>query len=127
MKLDLMSDVPIYRQIGDGIRGEILCGRYRPGDRIPPVRELALALRINPNTVARAYRELQENGVLESRPGGGNFVAAAAEGELEERREAALRAELERLFERTDRLGITRERVRNAVNHWPEQPEEARK
>ncbi len=67
--LDMASGVPVYLQIAAGIRAERLSGRYRTGDRIPPVRELALALRVNPNTVAKAYRYLQEEGFLESRPG----------------------------------------------------------
>ena len=65
---------PIYSQIVDGLRQQITAGILRPGDRLPSVRELASQLTINPNTIQRAYRELEAGGWLETQPGRGCFV-----------------------------------------------------
>lgn len=67
---------PIYRQIVQQIKLLAASGRLRPGDELPPIRKLAEELVINPNTVARAYRELESAGILESRQGSGTRVAA---------------------------------------------------
>jgi len=69
------SDVPIHRQIADGLRMSVAAGRLAPGDDIPSVRALATRLGVNPNTVARAYRELERDGVVVTRRGAGTFVA----------------------------------------------------
>lgn len=66
---------PIFRQIVDGIRMDIACGNLPVGCKLPSVRGLALQLVINPNTVAKAYTELTSQGLVESRPGLGLFVA----------------------------------------------------
>ena len=65
---------PIYRQIVQQIKLLAASGRIRPGDELPPIRRLAEELVINPNTVARAYRELETAGILESRQGSGTRV-----------------------------------------------------
>ena len=66
---------PIYRQIIDQVKNLVAAGRLTPGDEMPPIRGLAQQLLINPNTVARAYRELEAQGVLMSRQGSGTVVA----------------------------------------------------
>jgi GntR family transcriptional regulator len=66
---------PIWRQIEEGMRRMITLGALRPGDAVPSVRELAQSLRVNPNTVARAYQRLTEHGVLAVKRGEGTFVA----------------------------------------------------
>jgi GntR family transcriptional regulator len=72
---DTASRVPIYRQLMDQVRQAIARGRLRPGTRLPSVRVLSRDLVVNPNTVARAYTELEREGVLNTRPGLGVFVA----------------------------------------------------
>jgi GntR family transcriptional regulator len=67
--------VPIYKQIVTQIKYMVASGRLRPGDEVPPIRVLAQQLLINPNTVARAYRELEAVGLLVSRRGSGTHVA----------------------------------------------------
>jgi len=79
--------VPLYVQIEEQIKTAIASGVLQPGDRLPAVRELALELTINPNTVARAYRELERAGLIDTTPGRGTFVKAA---------QAPLMAETER-------------------------------
>jgi len=75
LKLDLHSGVPVYRQIIDQVRGGIAAGALRRGDQLPTVRQLAVDLSINPNTVIRAYRELEIRGVLETQQGTGTFIS----------------------------------------------------
>ena len=73
--LDLHSGVPVYRQIVDQVRGAIAAGALRAGDQLPTVRQLAVDLEVNPNTVVRAYRELEYGGLLETHQGTGTFIS----------------------------------------------------
>jgi GntR family transcriptional regulator len=73
--LDLHTGVPVYRQIIDQVRGGVASGSLAAGDQLPTVRQLAVDLAINPNTVQRAYRELELGGMLETHQGTGTFVA----------------------------------------------------
>lgn len=73
--LDLHSGVPVYRQIIDQVRSGVASGSLNAGDQLPTVRQLAVDLAINPNTVLRAYRELELGGLLETHQGTGTFVA----------------------------------------------------
>jgi|SRR5580700_682412 GntR family transcriptional regulator len=75
LKLDLRSGVPVYRQIIDQVRGGIAAGTLTAGDQLPTVRQLAVDLAINPNTVLRAYRELELGGALETHQGTGTFIS----------------------------------------------------
>jgi GntR family transcriptional regulator len=73
--LDLRSGVPIYRQLIDQVRGGMASGTLVSGDQLPTVRQLAVDLAINPNTVLRAYRELELGGTLETQQGTGTFIS----------------------------------------------------
>jgi GntR family transcriptional regulator len=75
-QLDLHSGVPVYRQVIDQVRGGIASGLLAAGDQLPTVRQLAVDLAINPNTVVRAYRELDFGGLLETHQGTGTFISA---------------------------------------------------
>src|SRR6267142_5734883 len=87
--LDLHSGVPVYRQIIDQVIGGIAAGTLAPGDQLPTVRQLAVDLSINPNTVIRAYRELEIRGVLETQQGTGTFISnqKVQRNEVERRRQ----------------------------------------
>lgn len=74
-ELDLHTGVPVYRQIIDQIHSARAAGRLRAGDRLPTVRQLAVDLSINPNTVVRAYRELELTGTLTTHQGTGTFIS----------------------------------------------------
>src|SRR5579871_3954714 len=74
-RLDGQSGVPVYRQLIDQVQGAIAGGLLKPGDQLPTVRLVAVELAINPNTVMRAYRELEIRGVLDTQQGTGTFVA----------------------------------------------------
>lgn len=73
--LDEKSGVPFYRQIIEQVKFAIGRGDLQPGDRLPTVRQLAVDLSINPNTVSRAYRELEIEGILDTQQGSGTFVS----------------------------------------------------
>jgi GntR family transcriptional regulator len=75
LAIDLKSGVPFYRQIIEQVKFAIARGDLGPGDRLPTVRQLAVDLSINPNTVIRAYREMEIEGVLDSQQGSGTFVS----------------------------------------------------
>jgi GntR family transcriptional regulator len=74
-KLDLKSGVPFYRQIIDHVKSAIVTGNITPGDRLPTVRQLAVDLSINPNTVSRAYMELELTGLVDTQMGSGTFIS----------------------------------------------------
>jgi GntR family transcriptional regulator len=76
-RLHLESGVPVYRQIIDQVHAARASGSVRPGERLPTVRQLAVDLSVNPNTVVRAYRELELTGVITTHQGTGTFVTEA--------------------------------------------------
>lgn len=75
LKLDLRTGVPVYRQIIDQVRTGVAAGTLTAGDQLPTVRQLAVDLAINPNTVLRAYRELELGGMIETHQGTGTFIS----------------------------------------------------
>ncbi|HEY1768566.1 MAG TPA: GntR family transcriptional regulator [Terracidiphilus sp.] len=74
-RLDGLSGVPVYRQLIDQVQGAMARGTLRPGDQLPTVRHVAVELEINPNTVLRAYREMEIRGFLDTQQGTGTFIA----------------------------------------------------
>jgi GntR family transcriptional regulator len=81
--LDLHTGVPVYRQLIDQVRAGIASGTLAAGDQLPTVRQLAVDLEINPNTVMRAYRELELGGLLETHQGTGTFISDKKPAERE--------------------------------------------
>jgi GntR family transcriptional regulator len=75
LSIDPKSGVPFYRQIIEQVKFSIASGDLKPGDRLPTVRQLAVDLSINPNTVIRAYRELEIESLLDTQQGSGTFVS----------------------------------------------------
>ena len=75
-RLDLKSGVPVYRQLIDQVLVAIAAGQLNAGDQLPTVRQLAVDLSINPNTVVRAYKELEVRGMLATQQGTGTFITA---------------------------------------------------
>ena len=76
-RFDAGSGVPIYRQLVQQVRRDVMLGRLRPGEQLPTVKEVVGALSVNPNTVVKAYGELEHEGVVVRRQGVGTFVAAS--------------------------------------------------
>ena len=76
-RVDAGSGVPIYRQLVQQVRRDVMLGRLRPGDQLPSVKEVVDSLSVNPNTVVKAFGELAHQGLVVRRQGVGTFVAAA--------------------------------------------------
>ena len=95
--LDSADPTPVYAQLERGIRSAIAAGRLAVGDQLPTVRQLAVTLKINANTVAKVYAQLERAGVLETRRGVGTFIGARTPSAQED---ALRRTELNRLVDR---------------------------
>jgi GntR family transcriptional regulator len=76
IRIDNASDRPVYQQIIDQVKRDIALGRLKEGERLPTVRHLAVQLAINPNTIGKAFRALEQDNIIVTRPGAGAFVAA---------------------------------------------------
>ena len=108
ISVDTRDATPIYAQLERGLRAAIATGRLQTGDQLPTVRQLAVELRINANTVARVYSDLERAGVLETRRGVGSFVAAAPERARSPREhERRLRAFVTRVMADADAAGFS--------------------
>ena len=108
LDLDLRSAVPVYIQIVEQVQRQVLSGRLQPGDQLPTVRQLAAEWRINFNTVARAYRLLDEGGLISTQHGRGTFILEAADlGNQENLRREALQSLIVRTWDEAARLGYT--------------------
>ena len=105
--LDMHSGVPVYRQIIDQVRGGLAAGRLSPGVQLPTVRQLAVDLAINPNTVLRAYRELELGGLLETQQGTGTFLTQKKVEKDEAERERQLAQLVGEIVSRAGAAGFT--------------------
>jgi GntR family transcriptional regulator len=113
--LDLRSDIPIYIQIVEQVRQLVAGGQLKPGDQLPTVRALASDLRVNFNTVARAYRLLDEAGIISTQQGRGTYILDEPLPEITEHlRGASLDALARRFLEEASRLGFSNEQ---AIEH----------
>lgn len=106
-RLDLHSGVPVYRQIIDQVMGGIAAGALAGGDQLPTVRQVAVDLSINPNTVVRAYRELEIRGALETQQGTGTFVSHQKVKRDEVERERQLNQLVSEFVSRAGSAGFT--------------------
>ena len=100
---------PIYEQVRDGFRDLIISGALKAGEKLPSVRELATTLTINPNTIQRAYKELESEGCIVSVPGKGSFVAQGRSAM--EARKAELTEKLRETAAELRRLGVSPEEL----------------
>jgi len=123
------SPLPIYRQIIAQIRRAVAAGLLVPGDQLPSVRELAARLLVNPNTVARVYRDLERDGLLETRRGQGTFISAEAEALAECERRRLVAEKLEDVATDVRSFGLSDEEAlelfrTSLADRRPEQEEE---
>jgi GntR family transcriptional regulator len=112
LSIDPHDPTPIYAQLERGLRAAIATGRVRPGDQLPTVRQLAVDLRVNANTVARVYAELERAGVLETRRGVGSFIRATpAQAHPPREHDRRLRTFITRVLADADAAGFTVDEV----------------
>jgi GntR family transcriptional regulator len=116
LKIDFRSGVPIYLQVVEQIKERIASGQLLPGTQLPTVRSLALELRVNFNTIARAYRILDETGIISTQQGRGTYVMSIPPPEVSEKiRREALQALTLRYLAEAERLGVKPEEVEQVV------------
>ena len=116
VSINLRDRTPIYIQLERGLRAAIAAGRLRAGDQLPTVRQLAGDLRVNANTVARVYSELERAGVLETRRGVGSFVSATrTQARPRRERDRRLSAFVTRLLADAEAEGFTSDDVLTAL------------
>ena len=123
IQVDLRSDVPIYIQIVEQIRHLVASGQLKPGDQLPTVRQLAAELRINFNTVARAYRILDEAGLISTQQGRGTYIWDQPSPDTSQRlRQESLQALTRRYLSQSSRLGFSpaevAEQFLNQLSLW---------
>jgi len=122
ISIDPKSGVPLCRQIIESVKFSIARGNLGPGDRLPTVRQLAVDLEVNPNTVIRAYREMELGGVLDTQQGSGTFVTEARPeiDALERRR--MLDQILTELLARASGYGFSLDEVLEGLRQLKEDP-----
>jgi GntR family transcriptional regulator len=123
IELDFRSHVPIYSQIVEQVKQLVTRGALQPGQQLPTVRQLAADLRVNFNTVARAYRMLDDAGVISTQQGRGTYVLEPADREQVQRlREASLEGLIGSFLKEAQGLGFepqeVEERTRSQIDRW---------
>lgn len=113
-RLDSSTGVPFYRQIIDQVLLAVGDGRLKPGTQLPTVRQLAVDLSVNLNTVAKAYREMEIRGIVQTQQGTGTFIAARTGAKTREKRKA-LQDLVDRLLANAEALGVPMEDVVEAL------------
>jgi GntR family transcriptional regulator len=113
--LNQSSGIPLYLQLMEQVKHAVETGALREGDQLPTIRRVAEDLVMNPNTVVRAYRELEHEGVLELKHGSGAFIKESAEGRARLIRKA--QAVMESAVERLLLLGLTEDELRRAFEN----------
>ncbi|MDR2782999.1 MAG: GntR family transcriptional regulator [Treponema sp.] len=119
--LDMSSGTPIYRQIIQQIEYAILSERLKPGDRLPTIRALAVELKINPNTIAKAYGELEIRGILVTQVGSGTFVSnkkPEAPESMEAVRNRKVQEVLGRFMQELEDLGCGKDEILELVRNF---------
>ena len=119
-RIDTKSGVPFYRQIIEQVKFGIARGNLQPGDQLPTVRQLAVDLSINPNTVVRAYRELEIEGVIDTHQGSGTFVGNRKPQVDELERQRMLDQILTELLARASSYGFTLDEVLEGLHQRKE-------
>lgn len=116
-----LTSQPIYTQLADLLKKQMMRGQLRPGDKLPSVRELAIQYTVNPNTVQRTYRELEQEGVVEVRRGQGTFVIE--DDEIIHSLRETLKQEYVATFVRDMReMGFTLQEMKESVQRmWEEE------
>lgn len=121
LQIDTRSGVPFYRQIIEQLKFAISRGVLQPGEQLPTVRQLAVDLSINPNTVIRAYRELEIEGVLETQQGSGTFVGRKRPAVDRLERQRMLDQILTDLLARASSYGLTLEDLLDGLRQRKEE------
>ncbi len=115
IQINPSAPTPVYEQIVSQVKYAVASGELRPGDALPSVRQLAVDLLVNPNTVARAYRELVRDGVVDSRRGLGLFISPRAARACRRDRDAIVTGRIAQALEEAVRAQLSREEIEDIV------------
>ena len=116
LTINLESGVPIYMQVVDRIKQMVVSGQLQPGQQIPTIRQLATDLRVNYNTVGRAYLILDQEGVISTQQGRGTYIASHLdEGQVQKLRMSKLRSMFGQVIREAQVLGYSREEIEQIV------------
>lgn len=107
VRIDPDHPMPVYAQVEEQLARLIASGTYKPGDKIPSVRELAVAVRVNPLTVSKAYGRLADRGLVKTRKGKGVFVAEGGPSLSKKAKDRALWGEVDRVVTQAKQMGLT--------------------
>ncbi len=110
-KIDPASQKPVYQQLIDQVKYAVAAGRLSEGDRLPPIRDVAVQARLNRNTVARAYSELEREGVIFSRAGQGSFIAPSGTSIAASRAKKQLSEQLDALLAQAHQFGYSKDDI----------------
>jgi GntR family transcriptional regulator len=113
--LDPTNGVPIYRQVIRQIEYAILSERMKPGDRLPTIRSLAVALKINPNTIAKAYNELEIRGIVVTQVGSGTYISDKKPSPDDDGRKQKIQEVLSRFMQEMKGLGVDKHELLNLI------------
>ena len=126
IQLDFRSGIPIYTQIVEQVKQQVISGKLMPGDQLPTVRALALELRVNFNTVARAYRLLDEAGIISTQQGRGTYILDVPPPERTEKlRQQALDALTRDYLSEAHRLGCSLDEITKTLKEQLENDTES--
>ena len=109
IRLDYRDSRPIYEQVRDGLRRLMVTGVMQPGEQLPSVRSLAMELAINPNTIQRAYMQLEQEGLIYPVKGTGNFIADSEE--VRKLSKASYTKELKAMIQKGKAMGMNEEEL----------------
>ena len=115
-QVDFQAGKPVYLQLADQVRYAAASGKLRPGEPLPSLRPLAEELRINRNTIAKAYAELEQQGLIETQPGKGYFLRQGSPVFSVPARERLLTTEIDQAVVMAHHLQVTRERFLQIAN-----------
>jgi GntR family transcriptional regulator len=118
--LDPANGVPVYRQVIRQIEYGVLSGRLKTGDKLPTIRSLAVDLKINPNTIAKAYGELEIRGILATQVGSGTYIADKRPEPKEEARNQKVHEALGRFMREMQGLGAEKQEILRLVRDYSE-------
>ena len=127
LELDFRSGIPIYLQVVERIKERLAAGQLRPGDQLPTVRSLAMELRVNFNTIARAYRIMDDSGIISTQQGRGTFILELPSPEVSESiRQKALEELTRRYLADAEQMGVSPEELEEVLNKQVRQWKENR-
>jgi len=115
INIDLANGVPIYRQIVNQVKYLVASGLLQPGEELPPIRTLALQIKVTPNTIVKAYDELESSGVVHKRQGSGTFVSEGRQQMARRERQRIIEQRIDALLAEAHQLNFTADDILRIV------------